>query len=278
MTRYSLLYCRSEMLSHDDKKMRVRLGALFDRMSSDHLDEEFSEFILQEMGVSIITLGFNGFHIEWTEFIGKLDLEDLFDLVSLYSEFFIIKTGRLPDYVKSVERIFRERNVSYRIDKDAVIHPYIDMTFFALQENTIRGLRVQQLGAAIEHLNAADRAMLGENPDWREALRRIFDAAENVFKQMFDGETQLGTKAADNRLKVEIEQIYASDQTALRFANKQYAAFKSWIEAAHFYRHEPGKAEPTMPPADLAINFISQGLGHIRWLSDLTPQLKSKQK
>jgi len=42
-----------------------------------------------------------------------------------------------------------------------------------------------------------------------------------------------------------------------------------WIEAAHFYRHEPGMEEPAQPPLELAIELVSVGAAFIRRLAGL---------
>ena len=47
------------------------------------------------------------------------------------------------------------------------------------------------------------------------------------------------------------------------------ASFKDWIEACHFYRHEPGKPEIHQPPIELAIHLISVGAAFIRLLIEL---------
>lgn len=270
MQRYSLLYARSESAVHDDKKMRARLGALFKRLFDINKSEAFAAFFLEEVGEEISQFNGFGFHIDWNVLSSNIDLEDLLDLISVYAVYHRLSGDMLIKFVQSIERIFRERNVAYRIDESAIVHPYVDRSFQAVQEDVIRGLVSQKNSAAVEHLKAVDQAMLGENADWREAVRRTFDAAENVFKQMFAGKTQLATKTVKDALEPELLRLYGQDSTAMNFARKQLAAFVSWIEAAHFYRHEPGQSEAAMPPSDLAISFIAQGFAHIRWLSDIS--------
>jgi len=54
-------------------------------------------------------------------------------------------------------------------------------------------------------------------------------------------------------------------------ANKQLRAFLEWIDAAHFYRYEPGTDEPAQPPLELAIELVSIGAAFIRRLARLDP-------
>ena len=52
-------------------------------------------------------------------------------------------------------------------------------------------------------------------------------------------------------------------------ASKLLSAFKDWINAAHFYRHEPGHQDPAQPPLMLAVQMVSVGASFIRWLAEL---------
>ena len=47
------------------------------------------------------------------------------------------------------------------------------------------------------------------------------------------------------------------------------ASLKDWVDAAHFYRHEPGTEEVAQPPLPLAVYLVSIGASHLRWLAEL---------
>jgi hypothetical protein len=52
-------------------------------------------------------------------------------------------------------------------------------------------------------------------------------------------------------------------------ASKLLSAFKDWIDAAHFYRHEAGREEPIQPPLTLRVQMVSVGATFLRWLAEL---------
>jgi hypothetical protein len=67
-----------------------------------------------------------------------------------------------------------------------------------------------------------------------------------------------------------LQKRYANDGTAAGAVAKLLASFKDWIEACHFYRHEPGKSdEIAQPPMELAIHLISVGAAFIRLLVEI---------
>jgi hypothetical protein len=45
-------------------------------------------------------------------------------------------------------------------------------------------------------------------------------------------------------------------------------AFRDWVDAAHFYRHEAGREAVAQPPLSLAILLISAGASFLRWLAE----------
>jgi hypothetical protein len=66
-----------------------------------------------------------------------------------------------------------------------------------------------------------------------------------------------------------LQRVHADDNLAMRAATKLLNAFKDWIVAAHFYRHEPGHQDPVQPPLTLAVQMVSIGASFIRWLAEL---------
>jgi hypothetical protein len=64
--------------------------------------------------------------------------------------------------------------------------------------------------------------------------------------------------------------LHTADATASGASNRMLNAFKEWIDAAHFYRHEPGKKDVVaQPPLTLAVYVCSVGGSHLRWLAEL---------
>jgi len=65
-----------------------------------------------------------------------------------------------------------------------------------------------------------------------------------------------------------IAEIYP-DPAAQRAARAMMSGFKTWVEASHIYRHQPGADEVPQPPADIAILAISTGASLLRWLASI---------
>jgi hypothetical protein len=87
-------------------------------------------------------------------------------------------------------------------------------------------------------------------------------------KLMFEKSTRLTAKEA-GKLEPLLQRAHATDKVATGAAVKLLSAFKDWIDAAHFYRHEAGQQEPVQPPLTLAVQMVSVGASFIRWLAEL---------
>jgi hypothetical protein len=105
-------------------------------------------------------------------------------------------------------------------------------------------------------------------PDGKAAIRSTFAALEGLFKLMVPGSIRLTRKEAES-LQPLIQRLHTADATALGASNKTLNAFKEWIDAAHFYRHEPGTEDVAQPPPILTVYVCSVGASHLRWLAEL---------
>jgi hypothetical protein len=112
------------------------------------------------------------------------------------------------------------------------------------------------------------KAIASPVPDGKTGIRNVFEAAEGLFRLMFTKAPRL-TNDQVAQLEPIIQKRYSGDGTAAGAASKLTASFKDWIEACHFYRHEPGKPEIHQPPIELAIHLISVGAAFIRLLIEL---------
>jgi hypothetical protein len=82
---------------------------------------------------------------------------------------------------------------------------------------------------------------------------------------MFPNPPRLGVKESEVIWPL-LQAAHAGDSVVLRASGKILNSFKEWVEAAHFYRHEQGVAEP---PLTLAVYLASTGAPHLRWLAEL---------
>lgn len=113
------------------------------------------------------------------------------------------------------------------------------------------------------------KAISNAVPDGKTGIRNVFEAAEGLFRLMFTKAPRLTVDQATQFLEPFLKKRYSSDGTASDAASKMLSSFKDWIDAWHFYRHEPGKPEIHQPPIELAIHLVSVGAAFIRLLIEL---------
>jgi hypothetical protein len=113
-------------------------------------------------------------------------------------------------------------------------------------------------------------AALAEAPiDGKSAIRATFTAIEGLFILMFPEVKRLSA-GETSRLRPQIERVYKADRRAQETSAKMLQSLGDWIDAAHGYRHEEGKADTvSQPPLTLAVHLISTGASHLRWLAEI---------
>jgi hypothetical protein len=119
-------------------------------------------------------------------------------------------------------------------------------------------------GHIIRALEAGYRALDGVPPDGRKAIRDVFGAAENLFKQTF-AQQRLSAHFINQHMKQAVAALPWNPE-ALAAGDLTCDAFCKWVDAAHIYRHEIGRPDSHEPPLELAILLVSQGTGFVRWL------------
>jgi hypothetical protein len=77
--------------------------------------------------------------------------------------------------------------------------------------------------------------------------------------------------AADqiDRFLVPMLASLTAEATAKGASGKLLRSFREWVDAAHFYRHEEGVAEPTEPTLELTVLLVSAGASWLRWLAEI---------
>jgi len=268
--RFSLLYLRGEETLCDCPRMRRRLGTLADELL-DNNDYEAGKFLEAELGIRVVRYGPMSAYVDWVEFFEGEKLGDVLDAITLIFRFCATNRlgNKLSSYRNGVQRIFNERNMRYRVDEHCGVHPHVDTAFEQIRATAIAGLGKERFNAARAHLESVEQAMMGEEPDNRQAIRSVFDAAENIFKMMFKGATHINSREINNRLPSQIEALYAALPLVKKATLKQCDSFKSWVESAHFYRHADGQPEQAQPPTELTVLMVSQGFNWVRWLAEL---------
>ncbi len=270
--RFSHLYLQNEDILRDCPRMRRRVASAISDCFGDNNDSvSAGSFLEAELGIGITSV--NGYHVfvDWKNFLGNCELRDFLDVVTLIYRL-AIQTGRqyrFRGYQESISRIFRECNVGYRLDDQCGVHPFVDAAFENSRANAISGIGGERFSAAREHLEQVELALMIEPPDSRQAIRFVFDAAENIFKMMFGGVTHINKAAIRDNLRPRVEANYTGQPAVKNTMLKLCDGFNNWVEAAHFFRHANGQPEPAQPPQELMVLMISQGYGWVRWLAEL---------
>jgi hypothetical protein len=212
---------------------------------------------------------------DWVPFIRDCELQDALDFITL-GYWHLVDTRRTgfkelkaPErWCVEVQRIFQEENVHYRVDERGGVHFRFDAEFDHNRAVTIASLQGARYRAALKSFEDGMGALAKAPPDGKTAIRNTFDAAEGLFKLMFANAPRL-TASEASKLEPLLQRVHATDKAATGAVIKLLSAFKDWIDAAHFYRHEAGLPEPTQPPLTLAVQMVSVGASFIRWLPEL---------
>lgn len=269
--RFSQVYLRRSDLLKDSKRMRRRLAALYTQY--EHL-ALLGVTMESELGIEVG--GRAQYASFWPTFLDSIDVRDILDSITL-RYLTIVDYQSRPDqrtrgaYLASVRRILSEEQVGYRVDDEAGVHFLVDVEFERVRQSAIAGLGEARYTGVRASFDAAFTALDGTPPDGKLALRSAFFAVEGLFRLMFPTAPQLSAAELQRHLKPRLDDVFAGQKPAIHVAHKQLAALSDWVDAAHFYRHEPGTEEPAQPPLELAIYQVTQAGAHIRWLIGLDP-------
>jgi len=268
--RFSHVYIKRGEPTQDSARMRRRIAALIDTF----LDLYGVEGLLPlQLGIDVTSYGGP---VPWRDFFAECALQDVLDFITIAYRYLDDKrrTGvRQHDpwdrWCREVQRIFEEENVHYCVDKRGGVHFRFDAEFERNRAATIAALQGARYRNALNEFEGAMAALAKASPDGKAAISGTFRAAEGLFRLMFEKSPRLTAPEAQLRLEPLLQRAYATDNAAKGAASKLLNAFKDWIDAAHFYRHEPGQQDPVQPPLTLAVQMVSIGASFIRWLSEL---------
>jgi hypothetical protein len=270
---FSRNYLRSENMLSDDPRSRHRIVAYLKEYFVGK-SAEVGRHVEKKLGIKCVE-GSSYPYVDWEGFLGKLPTVDFLDVLTATMQFrpnYTTMSGRIAvkhDLVDYIRRVFSEQNLAYRIDDKGGIHPLIDAEFTSNTNSIIRNLTELSLTAALAHVQAADRAMMPQMFDGRQAIRSTFDAVENLLKVIDPKKTQLGATQARDTLGNFLVVVDRASPEEGRATTKLIEALADWVDAAHNYRHAPGGAEPSQPSEAFTVAFVSQGFSYIRWICDL---------
>jgi len=263
--RFSLVYLKSDRLIPDSIRLRRRLIAVFEG-EIGHNSGEVGRILQGELGISVLTFNYGSYFVTWSDIL-RWEMRDVLDAITLIGRTFDGNEGKYSRFKREISRIFAEESASYRLDEKCGVHPAIDAAYLANFDSMIRHLGSKRFESARTHVAKADDELLPAGNS-REAIRAIFDAVENLYKQIFPKAQSINSAGIKNDLKPFAQRFYLDGPEA-RAVSKNVDALSDWVEACHNYRHDPGHPDPTPPSEELAVLIVSQGIGYVRWLADL---------
>jgi len=261
--RFSEVYLAPKELHKDSPRMRRRIGAAVYRFAGNIREE-----LNAEVGTNLGSPGSRTTDY-WPSNFKELDLRDVLDAITVASREIKLSDGNLAGFLYEVERIFDEEHVCYRVDPEGGVHFRVDVEFELSRVAAISALSKQRYNAVRVQFESAHAALDTTPLDGKTAIRCSFFALEGLFRLIFPKAHQLSGGEINKHLKPRTDQFFADERPALYVAQKQLEALKDWVDAAHFYRHEPGTEEPNQPPLALAVMMVSQASSYLRWLTVL---------
>lgn len=277
---YSELYQSKADPTNDSEVMRRRV-ALEVYHTAKGLAEarDFAEYLERETGLKGplgISPGPN-YSDPWIDFFVELDRATCLDNLTRAINY-LTKRGSKQSYpsersryfeacqylVDTIARIFSETGVLLQIDRKGGIHPKVDEAFTLQRASVIAGLEGEGFRAAREYVDQCLGSLREQPPDGAEAIRDLFLAAENIFKQIFPDVDRLDQRTVGRKLKP----LLSSSPDAQQLAS-MCAALTQWVNVGQDYRHEDGEPEMNQPSEDLTTLMVSVGFSQVRWLASI---------
>ena len=204
----------------------------------------------------------------WTTCLEEWPIEDVLNLVTVLCRY-VESAATCRAIAARFNRIFEQENLSYRVDEKGGVHFHVDEQFTRNAQSTIAGLQNPRYANSLHLFEQGMVAMAKATPDGKTAIRNVFAAAEGLFRIMVANSPRLTNGEAAN-LEPLLNNRYGGNRAAIGAAAKLLASFRDWIDACHFYRHEPGhKDEIAQPPIELAVHLVSVGAAFLRLLVEL---------
>lgn len=264
MSKYSQLYIERGRPEPDSDRARVRLCALFQDIFRGKIREDAKRFLTRRLGVHVIAAD---------DFFATCEIRDLLDTVTEVTEFI----ARYPDIANAqichewqsdVDQIFVEENLAYRVDDDAIVHPYVDQEFEINRTCALEALGDPKFDEARTDFGAAYRHLRGR--EYKQTIVMMSRAVEVAAKVLFPGAfSRLMPNEVDKQLKPRLEQRYAGNEPATKAGRLLLDGLKNWISATQLYRHGQEQQEAAEPPEDFVIAHLSAGATYLRWMIEL---------
>lgn len=267
---YSSLYLEKKSPEIDSQRFRTRLGYYLDSELpyDSEIKYEIAKLIKLRTGIQVNSSS-NGYSRTYyfEKFIKALSLEDMLDIITLLYR--ILPRQLKRAYLDFVALALQQENLAYIVDEKCGVHPLIDSEYQKDKQVTIRGLEASRFESAYVAFQKSNDFLTATQPDFKNAIKSVFECAEVVFKTTF-GTQNLAKHPIQRVMQPDLENIYSRDPTALIVAKRLSEALINWVDACHNYRHGQSEGlQAPQPPNDIAITLISTGSSMIRWLLDI---------
>lgn len=201
----------------------------------------------------------------WLKFISDLSLDEFLDFLTITAQVFLSneQNTTFEDWIKFCQRALDEENISFFMDHAGGIHYKVDQAFQYNKLAAMDALNSADSFAAREAFEEAQIEISSASGSTLTAVRRSFDAVENIFKLRFRtsrlGATEIKSKLAD---------IANHEGTvATNAARRINESFAEWVNACHQYRHASDEPDPSPPPRWLAIALVDSSATYLRYLT-----------
>jgi hypothetical protein len=244
--------------------MRRRLAAIIETLG-EYERSSLASQITRELGVDVSSNVYGTY--TWTKWLKEAVLRDVLDAVTLAAK---SRSGNERGrFISEVRAILDSEAVRYRLDDAGGIHPRVDVAFEQQTTSTLAGLGSDRFKAARSEVERSVAALQSASPDGKTAIQAIFEAAEIVYKRVFQTRPRLTRAFVLQDLRPPPSAEYAKNDAITTSAEAAAKAFGEWVESCHVYRHGQGEHEPNQPPISHAVLLVSQGLSYVRWLAGL---------
>jgi hypothetical protein len=240
---FSRVYLKPKELIRDSMKFRRRLVAAFHLLDSE-VDFSMADHLQLQYGLSVPVGGnWAGF----TQFFENADMADVLDAITgIYDGWQQHYDGAANSWKQFVIEALAQESMGYLLDDECGVHLAVDEEFEQSRAATVAGLGKTKHAAALLAFNQAMKALDGQPPDTLTAVRNVFEANEDVFKQMFPGKAKLlGSTEIEKHLRPLVGEAYGGPTKAV--ASKMVSSFADWVDGMHTYRHAVGGMEPAPP-------------------------------
>lgn len=279
--KFSTLYLQRGQSVSDSARLRGRLNALFNQVAERYADVFRRRFEI-ETGTSI-----RWQHGRWQfeEMWRSAEIRDVLDAVTVMYKVIAdaehltpanMRSGSIAnEWVAEVGRAMREENVGYTVDKNGVVHFFVDQEFEKNRVSALAGLTGSRLGAVNAAFLDAYRHLDATPPDTKAAVRSMFEALETMSKLIVPSADRLTKNLCNQKLKEAALGAVGGDEVQQEALGQMFASLGYWVEGVHQYRHGQRAEEPVAPDVRTAVLILSSGASHLRHLVQIEQQLRS---